>query len=275
VLKILVDALRAGRATRPVPAADGGFAGAAIGRFELADPAAVADAIAVCPTGAIAVTPAGVAADAAIVIDDGRCVQCGLCAEGERAAFRAVPVEPVVALRRGDLFRRHALAPGGTAAVPAVTGPDHAAEDADRITREGTALGAVARRRFQRSAHVRHVDGGGCNGCEWELNQLQAPTYDLQRFGVDFVASPRHADILLVTGVVTRNLELAVIRTLDAMPRPRLVLAMGACAISGGIFAASYASVGGVDRVLAVDAYVAGCPPRPWAVLRGLRLLLE
>jgi Ni,Fe-hydrogenase III small subunit len=159
--------------------------------------------------------------------------------------------------------------------VPAVTGPDHAAEDADRITREGTALGEVVRRRFRRSAHVRHVDGGGCNGCDWELNQLQAPTYDVQRFGVDFVASPRHADILLVTGVVTRNLELAVIRTLEAMPRPRLVLAMGACAISGGIFAASYASVGGVDRVLAVDAYVAGCPPRPWAVLRGLRLLLE
>jgi Ni,Fe-hydrogenase III small subunit len=220
----------------------------------------------VCPTGAITIERG---AAPAVVLDDGRCVMCGLCAEGAGAAFHSVAVEPAMG-RRADLVRRFPLAD-----LPAEPiGADHAGDDAGRIRREGEALGETVRRRFGRSAQIRHLDAGGCNGCEWELNQLQAPTYDLQRFGLDFVASPRHADILLVTGVVTRNLELALIRTLDAMPRPRLVLAMGACAISGGIFATSYASVGGADRVVAVDAYVAGCPPRPWAILRALRLLV-
>jgi Ni,Fe-hydrogenase III small subunit/ferredoxin len=264
MLKIILDALVAGRATRALPEPSGDYAGAAVGRFELvdgADPAAIAEAVAVCPTEAITVEAGAVA------LDDGRCVACGLC---EGAAFANVQIEPAIARRRRDLVRRFPAMVSADAA-----GPDHAADDAERIVREGAALAETARRRLGRSAHIRHLDAGGCNGCEWELNQLQAPVYDLQRFGFDFVASPRHADILLVTGVVTRNLELALIRTLDAMPRPRLVLAMGACAISGGIFATSYASRGGADRVVAVDAYIAGCPPRPWAVLRGLRLLLS
>jgi Ni,Fe-hydrogenase III small subunit/ferredoxin len=269
LLRIRVDALLSGRATREPPGRDGGYAGAAIGRFDLAgapDRAALAAAIDACPTGAITVEPG-----AAVAIDDGRCVMCGLCAEGERAAFRMVAVEPAIGRHRRDLIRRFPVAD----LAADLTGPDHAGDDAARIHREGAALAGVVRRRLGRSAQIRHLDAGGCNGCDWELNQLQAPTYDLQRFGLDFVASPRHADILLITGVVTRNLELATIRTLDAMPRPRLILAMGACAISGGIFATSYASAGGADRLVAVDAYVAGCPPRPWAVLRGLRLLLE
>lgn len=269
-MRIILDALLAGRATREPPGADGDFAGAAIGRFELAgtpDRDALAAAIEGCPTGAITVERG---ATPAVAIDDGRCVMCGLCAEGARPAFRNAPIEPAIGLRRHDLIRRFPVS-----AVPHdLTGPDHRADDAARLDREGQALGEVVRRRLGRSAQIRHLDAGGCNGCDWELNQLQAPTYDLQRFGLDFVASPRHADILLVTGVVTRNLELALIRTLDAMPRPRLILAMGACAISGGIFATSYASGGGADRIVTVDAYVAGCPPRPWAVLRGLRLLL-
>lgn len=264
MLKIILDALTAGRATRAMPDATGDYEGAAVGCFELlpgAEPAAIALAVAACPTGAITIAEGGVA------LDDGRCVACGLC---EGAAFASVAREPAIGLRRDQLVRHFPVA------LPAdLDGPDHTADDAARITREGTALAEAVRRRLGRSAHIRHLDAGGCNGCEWELNQLQAPVYDLQRFGLDFVASPRHADILLVTGVVTRNLELALVRTLDAMPRPRLVLAMGACAISGGIFATSYASRGGADRVVAVDAYVAGCPPRPWAVLRGLRLLLD
>ena len=211
---------------------------------------------------------------AAATIDDGRCVFCGLCAEGDRPALRNVATEPSMALRRRDLIRLLPLSGTSDAGTVVVANPAHG-DDAGRTSREGATLSATVRRRLGRSAHIRHIDAGGCNGCEWELNQLQAPTYDLQRFGLDFVASPRHADILLITGVVTRNLELALIRTLDAMPRPRLILAMGACAISGGIFAASYASCGGADRIVAVDAYVAGCPPRPWAVLRGLRMLLD
>jgi Ni,Fe-hydrogenase III small subunit/ferredoxin len=264
MLKIVLDALAGGRVTRALPDAGGDYPGAAVGRVELvtgASPAAIAEAVAACPTGAIAVEPGAVA------VDDGRCVACGLCA-GE--AFAEVPVEPSIGLRRRDLVRRFPVADPAADQVTAGARGD----DAGRIDREGAALAATVRRRLGRSAHIRHLDAGGCNGCEWELNQLQAPTYDLQRFGLDFVASPRHADVLLVTGVVTRNLELALVRTLDAMPRPRLVLAVGACAISGGVFATSYASRGGADRVVAVDGYVAGCPPRPWAILRGLRLLL-
>lgn len=269
MLKIVLDALRAGRVTQPMPAPSEGWAGAAVGRYELADgsPEAVAAAVEACPSGALATPRSG---EPEVVIDEGRCVFCGLCAEGPRPAFRTVAQEPAVARHRRDLFRRFPL----KAAVPGL-GPDHAAEDRDRIRREGPQLAERIRRRLGRSLHVRHLDAGGCNGCEWELNQLQGPTYDLQRYGVDFVASPRHADMLVVTGVVTRNLELALVRTLDAMPRPRLVVAVGACAVSGGIFGTSYASVGGVDRVVGVDAYVAGCAPRPWAMLRGIRLALE
>jgi Ni,Fe-hydrogenase III small subunit len=261
-LKIILDALAAGRATEPMPGPGAGYAGAAVGRYALADAAAaaVAEAVAICPARAIRVEPD------AVVLDEGRCVLCGLCAEGPGAAFRAVAEEPAVARRRSELERRFPVA----AATP--TPP---LDDGDRVREEAQLLSEKLRRRLRGSLHIRHLDAGGCNGCEWELNQLQAPRYDLQRFGLDFVASPRHADLLLVTGVVTRNLELALVRTLDAMPRPRLVLAMGACAISGGIFGTSYASLGGVDRFLAVDAYVAGCPPRPWAVLRGIRMLLE
>jgi len=260
MMRIIVDALRAGRVTERMPEAGEGMGGGLFGRPVLARPESLAEAIAICPTDAITVD-----GDDAVV-DDGRCVGCGLCTEGERPAFANEAMEPAVALERAALRRRFPIA--GTDVV----GPS--LDDGDRLTREGEALSAAILARFRRSAHIRHLSSGGCNGCEWELNQLNAPNYDVQRFGFDFVASPRHADILLVTGVVTRNLELALVRTLDAMPRPRLVLAMGACAISGGVFRTSYASCGGVDRALAVDAYLAGCPPRPWAVLRGLRLLL-
>jgi len=125
-------------------------------------------------------------------------------------------------------------------------------------------------RRLRRSLHVRHLDAGSCNGCDWEIAALLNPYHDLQRLGIDFVASPRHADLLLVTGVMTRNLEEAAIRTYEAMPEPRLVVAVGACAISGGVFAGSYAARDGIDDVLPVDVYVPGCPPRPEAIIEGL-----
>ena len=121
-----------------------------------------------------------------------------------------------------------------------------------------------------RSLHVRHLDAGSCNGCEWEIAALLNPYHDLQRLGIDFVASPRHADLLLVTGIMTRNLEEAVRRTYEAMPEPRLVVAVGACAISGGVFAGSYAGRDGVSDVLPVDVFVPGCPPRPEAIIHGL-----
>lgn len=121
-----------------------------------------------------------------------------------------------------------------------------------------------------RSLHVRHLDAGSCNGCDWEIAALLNPYHDIQRLGIDFVASPRHADLLLVTGIMTRNLELAVARTYEAMPAPRLVVAVGACAISGGVFAGTYAGRDGIGDVLPVDVFVPGCPPRPEALIHGL-----
>lgn len=125
--------------------------------------------------------------------------------------------------------------------------------------------------RLGRSLHVRQVDAGSCNGCELEIAATANPVFDLERFGIHLVASPRHADVLLVTGPVTRNMEIALRRTYEATPEPRVVVAVGACGCSGGIFGeGTYASLGGVDRVVPVDVYVPGCPPRPHAILNGL-----
>jgi Ni,Fe-hydrogenase III small subunit len=126
------------------------------------------------------------------------------------------------------------------------------------------------RRRFGRSLHIRQVDAGSCNGCELEIGGLTGPHYDLERFGLHFVASPRHADCLLVTGPVTLNMAEALRRTWEATPEPRLVIAAGDCARDGGIFCGSYAVVGGVSAVVPVDAVIPGCPPSPRVLLAGL-----
>ncbi|HWI55387.1 MAG TPA: NADH-quinone oxidoreductase subunit NuoB [Desulfobacteria bacterium] len=126
-----------------------------------------------------------------------------------------------------------------------------------------------------RSLHIRHVDTGSCNGCDFEMNALTNPVYDIQRLGIDFVASPRHADLLLVTGSVTEHLETALKKTFAATPEPKLVVAMGACACSGGIFQGSYANAGGVDKILPVDVFIPGCPPRPQAIIYGLLKAIE
>ena len=123
---------------------------------------------------------------------------------------------------------------------------------------------------YSRSVHIRHLDAGSCNACDWEMAALTGPVYDIQRFGFDFVASPRHADILMVTGPVTRNLEIAASKTYNAAPAPKLVVAVGTCACSGGICGKSYASAGGGDNILPVDVYIPGCPPRPQALIHGL-----
>ncbi|MBS0246231.1 MAG: NADH-quinone oxidoreductase subunit NuoB [Proteobacteria bacterium] len=133
----------------------------------------------------------------------------------------------------------------------------------------------AARTRLGRSLSIRHVDAGSCNGCELELHALSNAFYDLERFGLRFVASPRHADVLTVTGPVTRNMREALLRTYDAMPDPKWVLAIGGCARGGGLFAGSYAVVGGVSDVIPVDLHIDGCPPSPTALLRGLLALLQ
>jgi len=126
-----------------------------------------------------------------------------------------------------------------------------------------------------RSLHIRHVDSGSCNACDFEMSTLNNPIYDIQRFGIDFVASPRHADMLMVTGGVTRHLEEAVRKTYNAAAEPKMVVAVGACACGGGIVGQNYASHGGVDRILPVTVYIPGCPPRPQALIEGILLALN
>jgi Ni,Fe-hydrogenase III small subunit len=133
----------------------------------------------------------------------------------------------------------------------------------------------AARRRLGRSLSIREVDAGSCNGCELEIHALNNAFYDLERFGLRFVASPRHADVLLVTGPVTKNMREALERTYNATPDPKWVVAVGDCAVDGGIFSGSYAVVGGVAAVVPVDLHIRGCPPTPVQLLKGLLALLE
>lgn len=142
------------------------------------------------------------------------------------------------------------------------------------IARMAAELDATTRRRLGRSLALRLVDAGSCNGCELELNALGNPYYDLERFGLHFVASPRHADVLLVTGPVTKNMREALLRTYDAIPAPKWVVAVGDCATCGGLYARSYACEGGAAAVLPVDLRIAGCPPSPTQLLAGLLALM-
>lgn len=133
----------------------------------------------------------------------------------------------------------------------------------------------VARARLGRSLSIRQIDAGSCNGCELEIHALNNAFYDLERFGLRFVASPRHADVLLVTGPVTKNMREALLRTYNATPDPKWVVAVGGCAVDGGIFAGSYAVAGGVNDVIPVDLHIRGCPPSPIELLKGLIALLD
>jgi Ni,Fe-hydrogenase III small subunit len=139
----------------------------------------------------------------------------------------------------------------------------------------GAVFEAVACKRLGRSLSIRQVDAGSCNACELEMHALSNAYYDLERFGLRFVASPRHADVLLVTGPVTLNMKEALERTFAATPAPKWVVAAGACAIDGGLFGGGYACAGGVSAVVAVDLVIPGCPPSPTALLRGLLTLLR
>jgi Ni,Fe-hydrogenase III small subunit len=136
-------------------------------------------------------------------------------------------------------------------------------------------LDRAARRRLGRSLSIREVDAGSCNGCELEIHALNNAFYDLERFGLRFVASPRHADVLMVTGPVTKNMREALERTYAATPDPKWVVAVGDCAFDGGLFAGSYAVTGGVSQVVPVDLHIRGCPPSPTTLLKGLLALVE
>ena len=147
--------------------------------------------------------------------------------------------------------------------------------DEEMLAELGASVERAARRRLGRSLSIREVDAGSCNGCELEIHALNNAFYDLERFGLHFVASPRHADVLLVTGPVTRNMREALERTYNATPDPKWVVAVGDCAVDGGIFSGSYAVVGGVSDVVPVDLHIRGCPTNPAQLLKGLLTLLE
>jgi Ni,Fe-hydrogenase III small subunit len=155
-----------------------------------------------------------------------------------------------------------------------LTEPKPMSDDAE-LAALAAKLDASARRRLGRSLSIREVDAGSCNGCELEIHALNNAFYDLERFGLKFVASPRHADVLFVTGPVTKNMREALERTNNATPSPKWIVAVGDCAIGGGMFAESYAVAGGVSTVLPVDLKIRGCPPRPKELLAGLLALME
>jgi Ni,Fe-hydrogenase III small subunit len=158
--------------------------------------------------------------------------------------------------------------------LPPLTEPAPAADEAALAELAGD-VNAAARRKLGRSLSIREVDAGSCNGCELEIHALNNAFYDLERFGLRFVASPRHADVLLVTGPLTANMREALERTWRATPDPKWVVAVGDCAVNGGLFAGSYACVGGISAAIPVDLHIRGCPPSPTQLLKGLLALLS
>ena len=267
MLGILIKSLKTGVVTAPDPfgvAASFGFPVIDFSRCTACDECARA-----CPTGAIHTVPAG-AVKKIVTLSYAACIQCRACVT--QCPEEAVSVSHSVEVAA---YTRQQLAHSASFDIDPVTGRgtfvhveahQHPTlhESADRLRER-------IQGRLGRSLHVRQVDAGSCNACELEIAATTNPLYDLERFGVHLVASPRHADVLLVTGPVTRNMEIALRRTYEAAPEPRIVVAVGACGCSGGIFAeGTYAAIGGVDRVLPVDVYIPGCPPRPQAILNGL-----
>ena len=295
MFKILQKTLRAGTVTQPYPETAAklaaGFRG--LPEFDMENWRDARPAADACPSGAIAVTDAG--GSRTVTVDYGRCILCGECAaatpEGAVSMGRnfeaavtdreALVISAEYTLdaegRQTHLVRSSPqdLGPTDEGVCPTLPPKDLQPGGAGAFACQPISVQLLTReihRILGRSLAIREVDAGSCNGCELEIVALNNPVHDIERFGIHFVASPRHADMLLVTGPVTRNMELALRKTYDATPDPKLVVAVGACGISGGIFGTNYATRGGVDQVIPVDVYIPGCPPRPEALLYGILL---
>jgi Ni,Fe-hydrogenase III small subunit/formate hydrogenlyase subunit 6/NADH:ubiquinone oxidoreductase subunit I len=266
MFKILQKAVKTGIVTAAFPPpAQPDFRGKPV--FDLENWRDARPAAKSCPTGAISIEER--VGHRQVTIDYGRCIFCGECAE---ASPEAVRMSHEFTLAVGDrrvliLTAEYVLGADGTqqSLMPAGTSNDGR-------QKSGQKLSDVIHKTLGRSLAIREVDAGSCNGCELEIMALTNPVHDIERFGIHFVASPRHADMLLVTGPVTRNMETALRKTYAAMPEPKVVVAVGACGISGGIFGKNYACLGAVSEVIPVDVYVPGCPPRPEALLDGILL---
>lgn len=212
----------------------------------------------ICPTAALGLEE--FAGRPCLRLSYGRCVGCGRCMEiggGAVVPARKFGWSGVA----NDQTVRYWDATGRGELTPAAPAPEAARSSIHSL--------------LQRALNVRQLDAGSCNGCEAEITALTNPYYDLERFGIHFVASPKHADMLLVTGPVTRNMAEAVKATYEAVPAPKLVVAVGACGCSGGIFARSYAIVGSVNDVIPVDGYIPGCPPTPAMLVTGILEVLR
>lgn len=192
------------------------------------------------------------------------CIFCALCEEVCPAGAAVMTTEFELAEKRRDALRVNPDRYGSVEGDEGIEAEEEACEEL------GRQLAEEIRKRFGRSLQIREVDAGSCNGCDYEINALNNPFNDIERFGIHFVASPRHADMLLVTGPASRNMELALEKTYMAAPDPKLVVAVGACACSGGIFQDTYMTPNGIDSVIPVDVYIPGCPPRPQALLYGI-----
>jgi Ni,Fe-hydrogenase III small subunit len=271
MFEILRKSLATGIVTTDYPQTPAELSSQARGRPEI-DFANLKDArpgAAVCPTGALSSSDSN--ATRSVTLDLGKCTFCGLCAETD-PAIRMTNVCELAARSRAGLITtaEYQLPTNGGQPKLLARRPSTLNPQPSTLSHIGAELKARIGKTFGRSLHIREVDAGSCNGCEVEIGGLNSPVYDIERFGIHFVASPRHADMLLVTGPVSRNMELALRKTYEATPPPRLVVAVGACACSGGIFGQNYASVGGVDKVVPVDVYIPGCPPNPHALLHGI-----
>jgi Ni,Fe-hydrogenase III small subunit/NAD-dependent dihydropyrimidine dehydrogenase PreA subunit len=267
MLNILMKSMRIGRLTESHPfdaRPSFGFPVIEFSRCTLCD-----RCVSACPTGAIRITAVN-AAQRCLSLSYAACIQC-------RACVAACPDQAIRSGHDVDIatFTRQQLDHAALFDIDQTTGQPHvcaAAPPAGPTLEEGAAqLKARIHGRLGRSLHVRQVDAGSCNGCELEIAATVNPMFDLEQYGIHIVASPRHADVLLVTGPVTRNMQHALKATYAAAPDPRIVVAVGACGCSGGIFGDdTYASRGGVDGTIPVDLYIPGCPPRPQAIVNGL-----
>jgi len=273
VLKIIGHALGSGVVTnsypREVSAPPPGFRGKPV--FDFSRCTACGECADACPTEAIRLLPGdGGKGEKALAIDYGHCIFCGECEAACPDAIRLGDEFQLATPRRSDLTITAGFVLQGKGSYRFAGLIEDASPRPNGVEDAGLELRKRIGDLFGRSLHIREVDAGSCNGCEIEITSLNNPIYDVERFGIQFVASPRHADMLLVTGPVTRGMEEALKQTYDATPDPKLVVAVGACAIGGGIFGRSYASCGGADAAVPVDVYIPGCPPRPEAILHGI-----